>query len=229
MTGAITVSDWIGHFEGIRSELPEPFAVIEVVDGPGSNEACEALRVLHRNSRQKPPFSVAASSNRLWNINPVLIEIAEQTNSGTALDLGCGAGRDSVWLAANGWEVTSVDRLESNLDQLKRLRDAYAPNNPINWVHANLNETKPENQFDLVLLHYCWDQNYFELAKRCVASNGLLSVLAHSETHLKCFANPRESKICDPSTLNRSGFETVIERESWSLDRHSVSVVLRRT
>ena len=227
-TGVKTVFDWIELFNGFQAELPEPFAIIDVFDGPGAMEACEALRALKRNPRTVTATEINIVSNRLWNINQILIEIAERTNPGTALDLGCGAGRDAVWLAANGWEVTAVDRLQTNLDWLKKLRVTYAPNDPIHWVLANLNETKPENQYDLVLLHYCWDQNYFDLAKKCVAQGGFLSILAHSTTHRNCFGNPRESKILSRANLNREGFETIIEREFWSLDRHAVSIVLQR-
>jgi SAM-dependent methyltransferase len=227
-TGAQTVFDWINLFNGFQAELPEPFAVIDVLEGVGTKEACEALRALRRNPRTVRSASINMGSNRLWNINPILYEIAERTNPGTAIDLGCGAGRDAVWLAANGWEVTAVDRLQTNLDWLKKLRAAYAPNDPIRWVLANLNETKPENQYDLVLLHYCWDQNYFELAKKCVSPGGYLSILAHTHTHRSCFSNPRESKILNPADLDRDGFETIIEREFWSIDRHSASLVLRR-
>jgi SAM-dependent methyltransferase len=222
------VSNWLEQFTEFQAELPEPYAVIDVLEGVGSEEACEALRALRRNPRLVRIESANMASNRLWNINDVLYEIAEKTHPGTALDLGCGAGRDAVWLAANGWEVTAVDRLQTNLDWLKKLRAAYAPNDLIHWVLANLNETRPENQYHLVLLHYCWDQNYFDLAKKCVAPGGYLSILAHSQTHRNCFGNPRESKILDPTDLKKEGFEPIIEREFWSKDRHSVSIVLRR-
>jgi SAM-dependent methyltransferase len=226
--GVKTVFDWIELFSGFQSELPAPFAVIEVLEGEGSQEACEALRALRRNPTYVQVADIEVVSNRLWDINPVLYQIAELTNPGTAIDLGCGAGRDSVWLAANGWEVTAIDRLEGNIEALKKLRATYAPNDPITYFEVNLNETEPRNQYDLVLLHYCWDANYFELAKQCVNPNGILSTLAHSEINYKCFAHPRESRILKPNEINREGFTTIIEREFWSLDRHCVSIVLQR-
>ena len=227
-TGVQTVFDWIDLFNGFHAELPAPFAVIDVLEGHGSEEACEALRALRRNPRYVRNADVDMVSNRLWDINPVLYQIAELTTPKQALDLGGGSGRDSVWLAANGWEVTAVDRLPGSINALRKLNKAYAPNDPVTYFEANLNDTKPQNQYNLVLLHYCWDPNYFELAKASVKPTGFLSILAHSITHLNCFAHPRESKTINPNALNIDGFVRVVAREFWSQDRHSVSIVLQR-
>ena len=227
-TGVQSVFAWIELFNGFQAELPEPYAEIDVLDGPHADVACEALRSLKRNPRLVRFAGVDMAGNRLWNVNPVLKEIARHVYPGTALDLGCGAGRDAVWLAANGWEVTAVDRLESNIETLRKLRQAYAENDPIHWVQANLHEYPPEHDFNLVLLHFCWDPQYFELAKSCVKPQGLLSVLAHSSTHVRCFAGPRSAKILVPESLKTEGFEVLCTEEHWARDRHFVSVVLQR-
>ena len=41
---------------------------------------------------------------------PLLVETAAKLNPGRALDLACGSGRNAVWLAEHGWQVTAVDR-----------------------------------------------------------------------------------------------------------------------
>lgn len=57
-----------------------------------------------------------------------LIEI--ENKKGNAIDLGCGAGRNTVFLIKNNWNVTAIDRedtrniIESNLniEELKRFK-----------------------------------------------------------------------------------------------------------
>ena len=51
-------------------------------------------------------------------------------NNGNAIDLGCGTGRDTIYLIKNNWNVTAIDRedtkniIEKNLNkkELKRLK-----------------------------------------------------------------------------------------------------------
>jgi 2-polyprenyl-3-methyl-5-hydroxy-6-metoxy-1,4-benzoquinol methylase len=51
------------------------------------------------------------SGERIWSGNPNQALVAEvaKLSSGRALDVGCGEGADSVWLARHGWHVTALD------------------------------------------------------------------------------------------------------------------------
>jgi len=41
--------------------------------------------------------------------SPIVIEAAAELPAGRALDLACGAGRNSLFLARNRWEVVAID------------------------------------------------------------------------------------------------------------------------
>ncbi|MGH3439536.1 MAG: class I SAM-dependent methyltransferase [Sciscionella sp.] len=63
------------------------------------------------------------SGDRIWSGNPngaLLAEVAE-LDSGRALDVGCGEGADSVWLARQGWQVTALDISAKAVEHTKTL------------------------------------------------------------------------------------------------------------
>ena len=59
-----------------------------------------------------------------YNSNPVhseVLEAMESLSSGKALDLGCGQGRNALFLAQHGFEVTAVDQNELALEILQSI------------------------------------------------------------------------------------------------------------
>jgi SAM-dependent methyltransferase len=53
---------------------------------------------------------------------PELTAILETEPPGQALDLACGQGRHSLWLAERGWQVTAVDREPGELPGIHRIQ-----------------------------------------------------------------------------------------------------------
>jgi SAM-dependent methyltransferase len=54
---------------------------------------------------------VYASEPHLYTTEPnaLLVQVAKSMACGRALDIGMGQGRNAVWLAARGWDVTGID------------------------------------------------------------------------------------------------------------------------
>src|SRR5271169_6812350 len=50
---------------------------------------------------------------------PLLMSTAVAEQPGKALDLASGAGRNALWLAEQGWEVTAVDGAPSAIEILQ--------------------------------------------------------------------------------------------------------------
>jgi SAM-dependent methyltransferase len=72
---------------------------------------------------------------------------------GRALDLGCGEGRNAVWLAQHGWQVTAVDFSDVAIERAAGL--AVARGVEIDLLLADLNQYRPEpGAYDLVLVLY---------------------------------------------------------------------------
>ena len=72
------------------------------------------------------------------------------------LELGCGEGRDSVYFATCGCDVTGVDIAAAGLDKAQRLARAHGVT--VRWVRGDAAHDLPEGPFDLVyscgVIHY---------------------------------------------------------------------------
>ena len=65
------------------------------------------------------------------------------------LDIGCGQGRDALFIARHGHHVVGVDMSPTGIAQL--LEDAEAENLNIEGIVADLSEYEPIRDFDIVI------------------------------------------------------------------------------
>src|SRR5438128_807229 len=91
----------------------------------------------------------------LWTERPnqLLVEEVSGLKPGRALDLGAGEGRNAVWLAEQGWQVTAVDFSRVALDRAAAVAKRSGLN--VEWVQADLAGYAPAVAgFDLVVILY---------------------------------------------------------------------------
>lgn len=69
---------------------------------------------------------------------------------GRVLDLGCGNGRNSLYLAANGFDVTAWDKNPMSIANLQRVVEAEGLNNLQSDVR-DLNSLKFDGEYDFIL------------------------------------------------------------------------------
>jgi SAM-dependent methyltransferase len=111
---------------------------------------------------------------------PLLIETAASLKPGRALDLACGAGRNALWLAQHGWEVTAADGAVTAIEFLH----SRASNQglKISAVVADLEKDEfniEPSRWDLILKLYYLQRDLFEPAKRGVVPGGILISIVH--------------------------------------------------
>jgi len=80
-----------------------------------------------------------------------LAEICHSRPRGRALDMGCGAGTDAVFLARQGWEVTALDFMPKALEYTKARADEAGVS--VELVEADITSWDAPAPFDLVLDH----------------------------------------------------------------------------
>lgn len=128
----------------------------------------------------------------LWGAEPnqYLAEIAQTLDPGTALDLGCGQGRNSLWLASRGFEVTGLDLSPVAIEQATAVAAELDLN--VSFESVDLTTWDPSDRvWDLVALTYLHLSNkrrpvVHDAARRAVAAGGRVVVIAH---HLDNFEN----------------------------------------
>ena len=111
---------------------------------------------------------------------PLLVETAVRLAPGSALDLASGAGRNALWLAERGWQVTAVDGASEAIETLRAR--ATERNLPVAAHTADLEkgEYKIEPaRWDLVAILYYLQKDLFEPAKDGVKPGGILIAMVH--------------------------------------------------
>ncbi|MGC1214874.1 MAG: class I SAM-dependent methyltransferase [Micromonospora sp.] len=97
----------------------------------------------------------ASAPELVWTAEPnrFVVEEVAGLSPGRAIDLAAGEGRNAVWLAQQGWEVTAVDFSAVAIErgrELARQRDVT-----VDWQVADVTEyAPPADGFDLVLIAY---------------------------------------------------------------------------
>lgn len=148
----------------------------------------------HHSHQADDPHGGGASPGAVWDEryaeidwpaepDETLVELASPLAPGRALDLGCGPGRNAIWLARGGWRVTGVDASPVGLSQAaERARDAGVA---LELVNADvLTYAPPPASFDLVVvanLHFPPGERgeFFNRAAAAVSPGGHLYVVGH--------------------------------------------------
>src|SRR4051812_32552236 len=87
--------------------------------------------------------------------NPYVARETGDLPPGTALDAGCGAGAEAIWLATAGWSVTAADiSAEALVGAAERATRSGAPTGNLKWIQADLGSWEPDRRFDLVMTNY---------------------------------------------------------------------------
>jgi tellurite methyltransferase len=111
---------------------------------------------------------------------PLVVAAVMELDPGKALDLACGTGRNALWLAEHGWEVTAVDGAPAAIETLGTR--ATERGLKINAVVADLEKGEFQiepSRWNLIAMCYYLQRNLIEPAKRGVAPGGILIAIVH--------------------------------------------------
>ena len=125
----------------------------------------------------------------VWSAGPnrFLVEEIEGMQPGRALDLACGEGRNAIWLAEHGWQVSASDFSGVAIDKAK----ARASELGLDIDFSVADATNPQGEhFDLIILFYVHlpreeNRQMLEHASAALAPGGTLLYVGHDERNIK--------------------------------------------
>lgn len=117
------------------------------------------------------------------NVEPIVEKYISIANVGQALDIACGTGRNTHFLAENGFVVDAVDLSDYALSQIKDTQT-------IQKIEADLDSyTLDANKYDLIININYLNRRFFPQIKEALREGGVVIfetfIVAHGD-----FENP---------------------------------------
>ena len=151
--------------------------------------------------------------------NPYLREETRNLTPGTALDAGCGAGAEAIWLAIQGWRVTAVDISGTALSGASERAEAASVSDRLTWVETYFTTWGPEDRWDLVVTNYAHPAvpqlEFYEHISKWVAPGGTLLIVGHLHDHT---ATDSGHQSPHGATATPSGITAVLDKPKWDVN-----------
>jgi len=114
----------------------------------------------------------------------------DKINKGKALDLACGTGRNTLYLAQNGFEIDAQDIAQIALDTLDKQLKAEKLSHLVNIKLVDLdNFVVKEDSYNLILMCNFLNRELIEKAKQSLNKDGIFIV----ETYMVDEKNEKEN------------------------------------
>ncbi len=127
-----------------------------------------------------------AARELIWSAEPNVFVAREcaALPPGRAVDLAAGEGRNAIWLARQGWDVTAVDWSGVGLDKGRQV----AGDTRLTWQQADATTWQADEPVDLTVIAYLQLTEPARTAAVCngfdaLAPGGTFLLVAHDSTN----------------------------------------------
>lgn len=121
----------------------------------------------------------------------VLREYTEESTDGRALDVACGTGRNTVFLAEQGYEVDAIDQSAEGLRITRERATECGVGDRVNFVQADATAFDyPAGQYGLVTISFFRTLDRLSDLKDALEPNGLLFYQHHLRSDPPAEAGP---------------------------------------
>lgn len=148
--------------------------------------------------------------------SPLLVRAVSGARPGHALDLACGAGRNAVFLASQGWMVTAVDSSDVAIEELQtRIGREHLS---IKAVLADLERDEfkiSEHSFDLICDIFYLQRSLFASIRKALCEGGLFVGSIHMVDSDPSVKAMNRSFLLEPGELRREfeGWQVIHDQE----------------
>jgi len=164
------------------------------------------------------------------NPSPWMVANAELLpETGNALDVAGGTGRNAIWLAQRGWCVSIADVSDVALTIALGRADALRVSLRIHPIDLSI-ESLPEGPWDLLMLFHYLDRDIFPDLAVALRPGGMLIGALATITNLERNERPPSPYLLEEAELPSmmQGLELVRYEEGWLDDRHDARFVARK-
>jgi SAM-dependent methyltransferase len=145
--------------------------------------------------------------------NQLLIDTVHGRTPGKALDLGIGQGRNALYLASQGWDVTGVDISDEGIAQANEAAKASGLDAKLHTHVADLHTWDfGENQYDLVGFIYMGATPPVDAIRRALKPGGIV-VFEHFGVDASKGSRPGGLRQGDLTALFEDGFEVLRDEQ----------------
>lgn len=153
------------------------------------------------------------------NPNRLLVDAIKSLPPGKALDVGMGQGRNAIYLARKGWQVTGFDVSSAGLSEAKKL--AAAADVQIKTILASDEEFEfGTNQWDLIAIIYPIEKRSVYRVRQALKTGGVVVVeCSHKESANAPFEHGTNEllRIFDGFRIIR--YEDTVDLHEWAQKR----------
>ena len=145
-------------------------------------DADEQIRLIQQQGQRSEVQRwnrILTSENPSFNTKPneFLLEMAKGRKPGTALDVGMGQGRNAIWLAQQGWEVTGFDPADQAVAAARKTAAKLGLR-----IHTEIQTEQEfdfgERRWDLILISYGGARGLTDRVQRALRPGGVLIIEA---------------------------------------------------
>jgi 2-polyprenyl-3-methyl-5-hydroxy-6-metoxy-1,4-benzoquinol methylase len=146
---------------------------------------------------------VLTAENPRFNTDPnaFLVRMIERRPTGRALDVGMGQGRNAIWLARQGWDVTGFDPADRAVALARELAAEAGVTIATETVGSEEFDWGSE-RWDLVVLSYVTVREWVDTIHRALRPGGLVVLEAFHE-------DATENRSIAPADFGRAEMRVV--------------------